>query len=324
MESVQPRPLAEIATYIEVSNPDWCHRIGQALLLPWSALDGRSYRVERGVHELPRESLLKRAAIVALAILFYPLAFLTTIVGALLLASSKTYTRAFRQVEDWNIRIVWNNNKPEIRTQNLLLRPIKAEDLSVYQALFNNPIAMQQVPGGPVDITAKFHDWLHQWEEHLYSAFAVVKDDQVIGHAMIGHGDFEIADRGWSEMSLVMHPAYWNERFGDGERGVEGWRRFGSEAVRALIAYARALKERGALVPADVDRGQPVPSVNVHHDTNGAIDWAYLPLTELRASIHRHSLAAQRMGQTLMRELGVARSIQDAETDRFSLTLADV
>ncbi|MBX7066376.1 MAG: GNAT family N-acetyltransferase [Parachlamydiales bacterium] len=309
--------------FIQVESPDLFHQVGQVLVRPVSYIFGRSFTVHRdGVRELPPTPLMLRIAAVALAILCFPIVLGGLIVGMFALACSRTYMKAHIQVDESNISITWNGNRPEIETRQLKLRPIQAEDLPAYQALFNNPVAMQNYRGGVRDITARFQIWLNRWQEHSFSALAVVDGDRVIGHTIIGHGDFEAADHGSSELAVVIDPAYWNARHEDGPRGSAHRYKIGTEVVRAMVAYAKALKERGALVPVDVEAGQNVDGLNVHRNAQGAVDWAYVPFTELKATVHRHNIAAQMVGSALAGEYGATRRIQDMERDLYTLQLA--
>lgn len=317
-----PRSLRPIIVSAEVPEPDLCHQIGQTLLSPWSIGLGYSYRVDREVHTLPDPSLAKRVAVIALAIILWPLTLFATLVGGWILAFSTTYRKAYEQIKDWNIGVAWQNDKPEITSEGLTLRPIKEEDLPIYQALFNNREAMRYALQEPFDVTEQFHNWLIQWEEHPYSALAIVdrQSNRVIGNAVLGAGDFEGEGRGYASLSILIDPAYRNERF-DEERATAGMEHTGSNVSRMLVTYARCLQERGALVPAMVGQGQSVPVVNVHHDATGVVDWVYVPLTAIRAGVHRYDIAARRIGERMIREIGATTRPSGVERESFTLML---
>lgn len=321
------REIGPGTTYIEVPNPDFCHQAGQALLLPWSTITAEGYRVERNVSELPESSLLKKITVLVLAIFFWQITVLALVLGVVLLGVSKTYRAAFQRIQDWNIGISWTDNQPKIDTQHLVLRPITADDLPAYLDLFGNETATRWMEGRminrPANITVQFNQWLEAWEEHPFSALAVVNrtSGRVIGHAMLGIGAFEAPDRGYAEMSIVIDPAYWNRDFEEGQIATENRRHVGSEVTRALFLYAESLRKRNALMSVNIPAGQLIQSGNVHLNANGVVDRVHLPLTQLRASVHRESLAAQTIGVRLMREIGAARIRESPTADLFTLNL---
>src|SRR5690606_9931169 len=137
-----------------------------------------------------------------------------------------------------NIGVAWQNNRPEIRSNQLLLRPIQPADLPTYQALFNNEHAMRYATGERFDLTEQFPDWCNQWEEHPFSALTVVdlQSNRVIGHAMLGAGDFVGEGGGYARLSILIDPAYRNDGF-DEERATEGRDHIGLEVTRMLITY---------------------------------------------------------------------------------------
>lgn len=322
------REIAPALTYIEVPNPDVCHTIGQFLALPWSMTVDMGYRVERDISKLPQGSLVARVAALALAIFFWQISLPAFVVGMGFLISSKTYRVAFQKIEDSNISITWTANRPKIETQHLVLRAITAGDLTAYLNLFSNQTATQWMEGRagytPANITAQFNQWLNVWEEHPFSALAVVdkRTGQVIGHAILAIGAFEAPDHGYAEMSMVIDPAYWNRNFVNGPIGEQYRRHVGSEVVHALVQYAKELKKRGNLMYVNVPQGQVIQTGNVHLNANGVVDRVYLPLTELRASAHRESLAALTIAERMMSAFGVIRAPEYGTWDRFTLNLA--
>lgn len=314
-----PRSLRPLTVSAEVSEPDLCHQIGQTLLSPWSIGLGYSYRVDQGVHTLPDSSLAKRVTVIALAIILWPLALFATLVGGWILAFSTTYRKAYEQIKDWNIGVAWQNDKPEITTDRLMLRPIKMEDLPIYQALFSNEQAMRYAEGDLSHVTGQFYDIFNQWEEHPFSMLAVVdrQSGRVIGGAELGAGDFEVEAAGYAELFVVIDPAYRNDRF-DEERATEGREHIGLEVTRMLITYARSLQERGALVPMIQGQGVEIIDNVRYYDQ---INQIYVPLTSIRASVHRHDIAARRIGERLIREIGATTRPSGVERESFTLML---
>ncbi len=321
--------MSRFLSHIEMQSPDCTHRIGQALLLPLSTLFGRAYRIEKGVHELPADSLLKRTLVAAFAILLLPITLVAAALGALLLNYSVTHQKAFNQIEGSQISITWHGHRPEIQTKRLLIRPIQSADLPAYQKLFASAITMQHYRGGPVaNISGRFNGWLERWKFHPFSALAVVdrETNQVIGHTAVGHGDYGGPTQGWSEMAVIMDPGYWNASFATqgGVQGSQGRTGIGTEVVRATVIYARALKERNYLVPVDVEEKQraAISGTTVHLNNKSEIDWAYVPFTELRATVSRQNPGANAMAQTLAEEFGAVRTTFTEDTSRDLLTLS--
>lgn len=323
-------------THVEVQSPDLCHKLGQNLLLPVSTLFGRFYRIENGVRKLPNQSLIARVIATFMVVILFPITLVASGLGALLLHYSSTYKKACVEIKQAEVSVVWKNGKPEIHTNRLLLRPIQAEDLPVYQALFNNAIAMAKYAGGgPRDITNRFNNWLGRWKEHSFSALAIVdaESKKVIGHTISGHGDFEGSfDKGWSEMAIVIEPAYWNSDFKDAAQGIgtAGKKGIGSEVVRAAVAYARSMKDRSIPVPSDVALGQRpqleevvrTRNLKVHRNAGGQIDWVYLPFTELRATSRRDNTGGYKaLEQIFVKENQAVKSPKTAERDLFVVNL---
>lgn len=315
----------QITTNIQVQSPDLLHQIGQALLYPISTTLGRSYHVEQKVQELPEDSLLKRVTVAALAILAFPITLIAGAIGALLLQFSATHKNAYDQIEGSRVTLTWQGHRPEIRTKQLLLRPIQPSDLPVYQALFNSRVAMQHYRGGARDITQRFQGWIDRWQEHSFSALAVVdsESNQVIGHTVVGHGDWEgDRERGWTEMAVVIDPTYWNSDHTTDTCGKKG---IGTEVTRACVAYARALREKGFFVPSDVGAEYaPIPEdLQVHRNAQGHIDWVLLPLSELRATTARANIAGQKiLDKVFLRENGGVKVEHAQERDLYTLNLA--
>lgn len=217
-----------------------------------------------------------------------------------------------------NIQIRWNESRPEIHADGITLRPVEPGDLETYQRLFQNAVAMERFAGGVRDITKRFQGWVKRWSLHPFSALAIVDDlsKKVIGHVVTGHGDYEgNFENGWSEMALVIDPRFWNCDHKDVERGIgtEGRKGIGTTVVRAMVAYARALKDlaRGG-VPSDVTEAQRAEvelnfksRVVTHGNSEGKIDWVYLPFRELRATSRVDNDASYKIfQQVFVRENG--------------------
>jgi hypothetical protein len=300
--------MHRILTQIQVENPDVCHSLGQTLIRPLSYLFGHSYQIDRDVNALPNPSTTRKVAVAALILLLSPLLWAAIGIGALLLSFSSSHKRAYKEVQT-GIRVIWNNGIPEIRSRQVILRPIQAADLPIYQNLFNNAVAMQKFAGGVRDITPRFNKWLERWREHPFSALAVVdkESQRVIGHVVSDHGDYEgDLKKGWSEMAIVLEPTYWNSSFQNAALGIgiAGKKNIGTEVVRASVAYAHALRERHSPVPCDVTPEQRPqleqilrdrPDLKVHRDAQGQMDWIYLPFTELKATGNKANIGGYKI-----------------------------
>jgi hypothetical protein len=80
------------------------------------------------------------------------------------------------------LHIQWSGNRLEFfSSDRLAFKPIQERrDLTSYQTLLQNPIAMKQyLNGQPRDITARAKIWDKRWEIHNFSALAIyLKVDQ--------------------------------------------------------------------------------------------------------------------------------------------------
>lgn len=115
--------------------------------------------------------------------------------------------------------IHWNEGKPEITTKQLKLRPITPDDMEAYKTLFCDELNMKMYGSGtPYNekrLEARVKGWVARVELHKFSALAVIDrvSNKVIGHAVLGHGDYEGKDKismGWSEAAFIIDKAYWN------------------------------------------------------------------------------------------------------------------
>lgn len=309
--------MSRMLCHIQSPSADFCHRAGQTLLRPLSIVVGNSH------------SLAKRVMVAAVAIFLFPITLAAGALGALLLTFSATHKKAY---QDAKITVTWKaKNTPEIQSRQVTLRPIQPGDLPVYQTLFNNAVAMAKYRGGVRNITDRFNGWLDRWKEHSFSALAVVdrETNRVIGHTIVGHGDYEgDLNKGWSEMAIVIDPAYWNTDFKDGVKGAAGKKHIGTEVVRCMVAYAKALKELKRGVPSDVShqQRQQIEEANnglrVHRNAIGKIDWVYLPFTQLRATALREdNFAGHKILTKVFVQENRAITVPKNERDLFVMNL---
>jgi len=100
-------------------------------------------------------------------------------------------------------------------------------------------------------------------------------------------------------MALVLDQNYWNQGYG-------------TECCRAIVDYARFLKEKGYSVPSDVTDKQQEEikelmmeekSLNAHGEPT--IKWVYLPFIELRATCSGKNEAAYKMFNNLNNEFKI-------------------
>lgn len=202
---------------------------------------------------------------------------------------------------------------------NVTLRKIEPADLKFYQELFNNEQAMEKYLGGPRDITQRFHNWLGRWKLHDFSAIAVCDlSDRIIGHVVLGHGDYAADLKGWSEVAIVIHPDHWKSGHG-------------TSTIRAVCQYANWLLANGKGVPSDVTDKQTAeveelvknhPDYQVHRDQDGNIRWIYLPLHSVIATSRRDNEASHRIFQRVfINEHGGSVKPHNGERDVFTLNL---
>lgn len=210
--------------------------------------------------------------------------------------------------------ISWNNYFPTIETNRLILRKVQANDLTNYQQLFSNTVVMEKYSGGvKTDSQTKIRltSWISRWEKHRFSAFCITyktrnvvwrileklfnqSSEQFVGHVILGHGDYENSTtHGWSEMALIIRPAYWNKNYHSKSISTLQQTHIGLEVVNAIYAYAKCLFLRGEKVPVDVSPSQ-IEEVeqklkageisDVLRDSNGQITAAMIPFREIRAT----------------------------------------
>ncbi len=199
------------------------------------------------------------------------------------------------------IELHWKENRLDhIETPQLRLRPIEENDLPAYREIFNET-AMQLFRGSFSE--ERFRVWLNRWKAHNFSALAITDKTgekiKVIGHAILGHGDYEgTTEKGWTEIAFILHQSYWNENFSAPEKeiGTIGRTSLGTEVVHALLAYGKELFQRKIPVPGDIDSDKlsEVKSLEIYHE-NGKSRAVFLPLTEIRATCASANKAALRI-----------------------------
>lgn len=198
---------------------------------------------------------------------------------------------------DFSIAIDWKDNRLEhIETPQLILRPIEESDLSAYPGIFNET-AMKLFRGSFSE--ERFQVWLDRWKAHNFSALAILdktaEKTKVIGHAILGHGDYEgTTDKGWTEIAFILHQSYWNANFANPEQDIGTQKRtgLGTEVVHALLAYGKELFQRKIPVPGDLDTDKlsEVKDLNIYHE-NGKPRAVFLPLSEVRATCAKANIA---------------------------------
>jgi ribosomal-protein-alanine N-acetyltransferase len=116
---------------------------------------------------------------------------------------------------------------PEHRTERLLLRGLREDDLSAYQALFSDPEVIRylpiQPPGLSLDqVSAGYGRATAHWQRHGYGVWAVchLDADQLIGHCGLRYLE-EIEE---TELLYAIARPFWN-------RGLT------TEAARASLAF---------------------------------------------------------------------------------------
>jgi Acetyltransferase (GNAT) domain len=233
--------------------------------------------------------------------------------------------------------IQWLNARPSIQTSRFTLNPIQGQDLKFYQDLFVNKTAMKQYLGNvrtPDQTERRFNIWLDRWNTHFFSAMKITdKTSASIGHIILGHGDYESSDRGWSEMAIVIHPHYWNSKFKDTEQdiGLAEMQGVGTEVVQAIVDYAKCLFQQKALVPVDITKKQ-AEEVNslveqgiikkVIRDSNGSLETVFVPFESIKASCLRSNVAVHRIFEQIFVKThgGVCKASEvDSERDLFEI-----
>jgi RimJ/RimL family protein N-acetyltransferase len=193
----------------------------------------------------------------------------------------------------------------------MLLRPIVEDDRAFYTQLLRDPEVMSNYLGGPwsaAKLTCRFDAWLSRWKLHPFSAMAVIDTrlDQPIGHAVLGHGCFDgRVEEGWSEVAIVLDRTSWNCDFADSSQsvGTRNQRGIGTEVIRALTAYARALQVAGYQVPLDIppDRVSEVSDLftrgrlsKCFRADDGQLSAALFPFSGIWASVDGGNTASRR------------------------------
>jgi ribosomal-protein-alanine N-acetyltransferase len=123
---------------------------------------------------------------------------------------------------------------PEIRTDPLLLRALREEDLARYREIFNDPDVIRYLPIQPPGLTeeqaaAGYRRVGEHWRRHGYGVWAVSdpEEDELIGHCGLRY--LEEIDE--TELLYAIARPHWN-------KGLV------TEAARASLAFGF---ERGGL-----------------------------------------------------------------------------
>ena len=121
----------------------------------------------------------------------------------------------------------------EIRTERLLLRPARADDLEPLHAILSDPRAMAYWSSPPHERIDQTHDWLASMiaiQQSEGEDFIVELDGRLIGKAGLWR---------FPEIGFIFHPDHWG-------------RGYAREALTAVLK--RAFTDHGlARIEADVD-----------------------------------------------------------------------
>lgn len=116
---------------------------------------------------------------------------------------------------------------PDVRTDRLLLRGLRQDDLPLYHGVFNDPEVIRYLPIQPPglsmeQVSAGYRRTGEHWERHGYGVWAVCDPEvgDLIGQCGLRYLD-EIEE---TELLYAIAPAYWN-------RGLT------TEAARATLEF---------------------------------------------------------------------------------------
>ncbi|HSX11598.1 MAG TPA: GNAT family N-acetyltransferase [Chlamydiales bacterium] len=127
-----------------------------------------------------------------------------------------------------------------IETDRLHIRSVEAteKERDQYVGLFGNPEVMGKYATGETRtreaVEKRINDiWVKRWRKgDPYSGLTVFKDDEFLGHVVLGHSDTP----GQSELAYLFNPQHWHKGYG-------------TEAVTAVVKeYAPATVEKGYLL----------------------------------------------------------------------------
>jgi RimJ/RimL family protein N-acetyltransferase len=209
-----------------------------------------------------------------------------------------------------------NKNNFQIITEQCLIRPITPEDKENYINLFGDKEVMRLYAGGAKDanVTAtRVDNWVNRWQRHNFSAFAITarKTGEFLGHAVIGHGDYEgDINNGWSEYAIALKSEAQNKKVG-------------TEVTEALVNYAKDLAKRGEPVPLDVEDKYQDEVIQLaeegkvtiyEKDNNGKYKWVGGKFTVLRVTTHKENKRAERIFDKIFTEQNRGTR-QDSPTD---------
>jgi ribosomal-protein-alanine N-acetyltransferase len=121
----------------------------------------------------------------------------------------------------------------EIRTERLLLRPAKFDDIEAFHSIMGDPRAMAFWSTPPHKEISETRNWVASMigiERHEGEDFVIELDGRVIGKAGLYR---------FPEIGFILHPDVWGEGYAQ-------------EALRAVLERAFAVHQL-ACVEADVD-----------------------------------------------------------------------
>jgi|GEM_PF-2780240 len=237
--------------------------------------------------------------------------------------------------------VIWEDHRPLIETPRLILRPIEPNDLPTYIELFGNSVAMSLYVDGPRSeeyTRERFNNWLERWNEHTFSALAIVekRSGALIGHAVLGHGAYEgEITQGTSEIAYILFPEYWNESFKDEEKliGIKGFKGLGTEVIDSLISYAKSLAQNDILVPCGVSRKNREEAENLlmmglikdgFRSSDGKLIAVYLPFTHVVATCSKENFGSYSILEKLfVKKYHGKKSPYSNERDLFKLDLTN-
>lgn len=88
-------------TNIQIEEPDFCHTVGQFLLLPEAVVLGRTFCVQDRISE-SKHSTFAKVIMVFLSVFLIPIA--VTLVGMVLLSISKTHKVSYDRIQNQELR----------------------------------------------------------------------------------------------------------------------------------------------------------------------------------------------------------------------------
>ncbi|MBM3642782.1 MAG: GNAT family N-acetyltransferase [Alphaproteobacteria bacterium] len=112
----------------------------------------------------------------------------------------------------------------ELRTERLLLRPLRLDDAPSYAAMRFNPAVAEWLPTAtqpPLDAArAAIGRFADAWRDRGYSVWGLFRDGALIGHGGLNH----VAEFAGTEVLWALHPDAWGKGYA-------------SELARAALAF---------------------------------------------------------------------------------------